>query len=307
MSNSKPKPIAGVLPILHTPFLDDGRIDDQTFRREIDFAYEQGADGVCTAMVSEILRLSVDERLHLNDLLVQANAGRGFAIASVGAESTRQAVAFAKAADSQGVDAVMAIPPVTTALPERALESYFGAICESVDVPLIIQDASGYVGQAMSIDFQASMMHRFGADKILFKPEASPIGPSLSALRDATDGQARIFEGSGGILLIDSYRRGIAGTMPGTDVLDANVAVWRALETGDDEKAYRCYFPVCALIAIQMQAGLDGFLAIEKYILKKKGVFPNDLRREPYTWSLDPETAQEIDRLLLQIEKALAA
>jgi 4-hydroxy-tetrahydrodipicolinate synthase len=150
-----------------------------------------------------------------------------------------------------------------------------------------------------------TLLERYGPERIVFKPEAAPIGPNLSALRDATEGRARIFEGSGGILLVDSYRRGIAGTMPGMEVVDGIVALWRALERGDDHTAYRVYFPIAALIALQMQAGLDGFLAIEKHLLVRRGIFANALRRRPYTWELDAETAAEVERLYDEMRKAL--
>ena len=94
---------------------------------------------------------------------------------------------------------------------------------------LLEAGASGYVGKSISLDVQVELLRRYGNDKILFKPEASPIGPLLSQLRDRTQGQARVYEGSGGILLIDSFRRGIAGTMPGMEFLDAIVPLWRAL------------------------------------------------------------------------------
>ena len=72
--------------------------------------------------------------------------------------------------------------------------------------------------------------------------------PNLSALRDATAGEARIYEGSGGVCLVDSYRRGIAGTMPGMEFLRGIVALWKALKRGDDTAIYRLYFPICALV-----------------------------------------------------------
>ena len=116
-----------------------------------------------------------------------------------------------------------------------------------------------------------------------------------------------MFDGSGGILLIDAFRRGVMGTMPGIDLLDGIAALWHALKNGDDETAYRIYFPICALVALQLQAGLDGFLAIEKYILVKRGLFTTDRRREPNAWSLDPETQSEIDRLLVRMADTLSA
>jgi dihydrodipicolinate synthase/N-acetylneuraminate lyase len=298
--------LQGVLPIVHTPFLDDDSIDSASLRREIDFAFATGVDGLGTGMVSEILRLTTDERIALTQQIVELAAGRGPVFAAVGAESIQQALVYAKAAEAAGCDGIMAVPPITTRLPEAALLDYFRALAEGVNLTLIVQDASGYVGQAIPLSVYVTLLERYGAEKIVFKPEAAPIGPNLSALRDATSGKARIFEGSGGILLVDSYRRGIAGTMPGMEMLAGIVAVWRALERGDDDAAYRLYFPICAIVALQLQAGLDGFLAIEKYLLAKMGLFTSTRRRRPYSWELDAETAAEIDRLMERLDQELA-
>jgi 4-hydroxy-tetrahydrodipicolinate synthase len=301
-----PRRLHGVLPIVHTPFTDDDEIDVATLRREIDWAYAQGADGLGTGMVSELLRLTCDERIALTHDIAAMSAGRGAVFAGVGAESTKQALAYARAAEKAGCDAVMAVAPVTTGLPEDQLVDYFRRIADAIALPVIVQDASGYVGKAIPLRVYVQLLERYGEEKILFKPEASPIGPNLSALRDATAGRARIFEGSGGILLVDSFRRGIAGTMPGMELLDGIVAVWRALERGDDETAYRIYYPICAIVALQLQAGLDGFLAIEKDLLVKRGLFGSDRRRKPYAWDLDCETAAEVDRLFARLQHALS-
>lgn len=301
------KAIQGVLPILHTPFTADDRIDRDSFQRQIEWAFSVGADGVCLAMVSELLRLTADERTELTHAMVEMVDRQGVVVASVGAESTKAAVEFARHAESVGCDAIMAIPPINTSLPSEAIFDYFRALADEVSLPLIIQDASGYVGQPIPLELMADMLDAYGPEKILFKPEAAPIGPNLSALRDRTDRQARVFEGSGGILLVDSYRRGIVGTMPGVDLLDGIVALWNALESGDDQTIYRLYFPICAIVALQMQAGLDGFLAIEKYILHRRGLFASAHRRKPYTWSLDDETRAEVDRLLDHLDQALSS
>ena len=60
---------------------------------------------------------------------------------------------------------------------------------------------------------------------------------------------------------------------------------------------------ICALVSLQLQAGLDGFLAIEKYVLKRRGLFVTDRRREPFGWSLDEETREEVDRLLAILDR----
>jgi dihydrodipicolinate synthase/N-acetylneuraminate lyase len=299
--------LAGVLPIVHVPFDARDQIDAADLRREIDWIFSVGADGLGTGMVSEVTRLSADERPRLTEMLVEYTAGRGSVFVSVGAETATVAQTQARGAERAGCDAVMAVPPMTTRLSADAVVDYFRGIAESVSLPLIVQDASGYVGQPIPHAACVDLLDRYGPDKILFKPEASPLGPNLSKLRDATAGRARIFEGSGGILLVDSYRRGIVGTMPGVDLLDGVVALWRALEAGDDEAVYRISLPLSAIVALQMQAGLDGFLAIEKYLLVKRGLFASARRREPHGWSLDDETAREVDRLFDLLAEAIAA
>lgn len=300
-----PNRLHGVLPIVHTPFTDADEIDVATLRREIDWAYAQGAHGLGTGMVSELLRLTYDERIELTQQIAEISAGRGAVFAGVGAESTKQAVIYAKAAEKAGCDAVMAVPPVMTSCTIGHIVDYYRAIADAISLTVIVQDASGYVGKAIPIDVYVKLLDRYGPEKIVFKPEASPIGPNLSALRDATRGKARIFEGSGGILLVDSYRRGIAGTMPGMELLDGIVALWKALERGDEQTVYRVYYPICAIVALQLQAGLDGFLAIEKDLLVKRGLFPNARRRTPNAWELDAETAAEVDRLFARLQSAL--
>jgi len=288
----------GVLPVLHTPFNDDGSIDSPTLKREIDWAFQTGADGVVIAMVSEILRLGYHGRKELATLVCEAVQGRGFTVISVGAESIREAQEFANHAEGLGVSAVMAIPPVATALSGAKTIEYFATIARGISIPLVVQDASSYVGAAIDLSVYLQLLEDFGADRIFFKPEASPLGPNLSKLRDASNGKARIFEGSGGINLVDCYRRGIVGTMPGTDLLDGIVALWRALQAGDEDRIYHLSLPICAITALQLQAGLDGFIAIEKYLLRKRGLFVNTRQVQPCGWQLDAETAAEVDRLL---------
>lgn len=302
-----PQRLHGVLPIVQTPFTSDDQIDWPVLRRSIDWAYELGANGVGTGMVSETYRLTLSERLAFAERLAEYSGGRGAAFVSVSAESAKQAVELAVAAERAGCDAVMAVPPMNTRLSTAALEHYFRAIADSISIPLIVQDASGYTGQPVSQELCVRLLDAYGPERLLFKPEASPIGPILSSLREATGGRARIFEGSGGILLIDSYRRGICGTMPGMDLLDGVIALWKALERGDDAQAYRTWFPICGLVTLQLQAGLDGFLAIEKHLLVRRGLFPSARRRAPYAWDADAETLAEVERLFQQLQQVLNA
>lgn len=287
--------LAGVLPVFQTPFRDDESIDADTLQAEIEWLYDCGADGVVMGMVSEVLRLDSNERKQLVEMACRFGGNRGAVVVSAGAESSKSAEGFAKHAASSGASALMVIPPVSVGVGEDELVRYYQRILCAADLPVIVQDASGYVGRPMSIAMQARLLREFGPDRVLFKPEASPIGPRLSALRAATDGKAEIFEGTGGIALVDSFRRGIVGTMPGADLIKGIVALWKALESKDEARTYRLSLPISSLVAIQNS--LDAFLAIEKYLLVKQGVFKNAIVRGPIGYTLDEETRREVDRL----------
>jgi len=306
MTSSANNPLLrGVLPVLQTPFTEQHQIDFDVLSKEIDWALSVGADGVVIAMVSELLRLSEQERRELTAFVCQKTADRGTTVISVGAESTPIAVEFAKHAEASGATAIMAIPPVATRLDSTSTREYFAAIAQSVSIPLVVQDASGYVGAAIDPTVYVRLLEEFGSDRIYFKPEASPLGPNLSRIREVTRGTAKIFEGSGGINLVDCYRRGILGTMPGTDLLDGIVALWQALEANNEERIYQLAMPISAIVALQLSAGLDGFLAIEKYLLQRRGLFKNTIQRQPVAWTLDSETAAEVDRLYSRLQAVL--
>ena len=301
------KKIEGILPVLNIPFRDNDQIDLDSLSTEIDWVYQNRCNGICLAMVSELLRLTTDERVELTYKLAELNNNRGAVIISVGAESTDQALFYARHTEKAGCDAIMAMPPLTSSLPDWALDNYFCTLADEINLPLIVQDASGFIGNPISLTLLTVLLHKYGQDKILFKPEASPLGPNLSNLRDATEGHAKIFDGSAGISLVDNYRRGLTGTMPSCDILDAISALWQALEQCEDELIYALYFPICAIVLLQAQVGLDGFIATEKYILHKRGIIASARRRRPYIWKIDDETKSEVDRLLARLERAMQA
>ncbi|MBQ16889.1 MAG: dihydrodipicolinate synthase family protein [Planctomycetaceae bacterium] len=297
------QPVRGVQIVFQLPLHDDETVDFDTLGVEIDHVFEAGADGLVMAMVTEVLRLSDSERHEVARFSCQAAAGRGPVVVSVGAESSRLACGFAEQAQRDGAAAVMAIPPVSIGVDESQLRQYYERILQATSLPVIVQDASGYVGRPMSIALQAGLMERWGEDRVLFKPEANPIGPRLTALREATGGRARVFEGSGGIALLDSFRRGVVGTMPGADLVEPLVALWQSLEAGDWDRAVAISEPLTSLV--MLQESLDSFLAVEKHILVRKGIFGNEIIRGPVGFVLDDETRAEVDRRYDRLMKVI--
>ena len=287
--------INGVVPVLSTPLDSNSKLDAATLQREIEWVGQQGVQSVATGMVSEILKMDLQERQQLTELVCQfAQEFKMNSIVSCGQETPELTIDLVIHAQKMGAAAVMINPPIASKLSDIEIFDYFAAVFEKTAIPIVVQDASGYVGYSINVSVLAKLFSKY-SERIYFKPEAIPIGQRLSALRDATGGKARIFEGTGGAHLVDSFTRGVIGTMPGVDLSWAMVKLWDSLTIGDWKKINLINGAIANMV--NLMPILDAYIAIEKHLLKKQGVFINTFKKEPINFTFDSETQAEADRL----------
>jgi 2-keto-3-deoxy-L-arabinonate dehydratase len=290
--------IKGVLPVVQMPYHDDYSIDETTLKGEVDWLLGMGVHGLTMAMVSETVRLTDAERDWVAWLLVEYADGKVPVIVSVGDESTFQALHHARAASKAGASALMAIPPTLVKADGKSLYEYYQALVEATSLPVIVQDASGYLGNSIPLTTLVRLYETY-PQHIMFKPEAQPMGPNLSLLRNAVGEKATIFEGTGGVQLLSNYRRGIQGTIPGADLAWAVLAIWQALEVKDEQRASTLQFPLTAILS--QLSTLDSYLAVEKMLLVKQGIFKNTRIRGPGKYTLDQPFSKEITHYFNQL------
>ena len=295
--------LTGVFNVLQTPLTESDEIDEVVFAREIEWLLECGIDGAVLAMVSEVLRFSAEDRRKQWQLVLKLIDGRIPVVASVGAESTYIATSLAKWAEIDGAAAVMATPPSAFATLSNEIKDYYVAIIESVKIPVIVQDASNYLGQPLDISLYVDLIDKYGAERVQFKPEAKPVKERLEMLRDASNGRALVFEGQGGVDLLDTYPIGIVGTMPGAEVPWALVALFKALKEDNWDRARSIHTPLAKLISYQTT--LDAYVAVEKYLLVKQGIFTSARQRGPVGFILTNEMKLEIDVAFDQLKAAV--
>ena len=295
--------LSGVFNVLQTPLTETDEIDEPVFAREIEWLLKCGIDGAVLAMVSEVLRFSAEDRRKQWQLVLKLINGRIPVIASVGAESTYIATSLAKWAEIDGAAAVMATPPSAFATLSNEIRDYYVAIIESVKIPVIVQDASNYLGQPLDISLYVDLIDKYGADRVQFKPEAKPVKERLELLRDASGGRALVFEGQGGVDLLDTFPIGIVGTMPGAEVPWALVALFKALKEDNWDRARSIHAPLAKLISYQKT--LDAYVAVEKYLLVKQGIFTSTRQRGPVGFILTDEMKVEIDIAFDQLRAAV--
>ena len=297
------KQLAGVFNVISTPLDNSDEIDQKILKQEIDWLIKCGSNGAVLAMVSEVLRFSASERRKQWQLSLEYLSGRIPLVVSVGAESAAIAVGLAKDAQKDGATAVMATPPSAFVASADEVKNYYQRIIEAVDITVIVQDASNYLGAPIELETYVELIDKYGEERVQFKPEAKPVKERLEQLNKISNNRARVFEGQGGIDLLDTHPLGVKGTMPGAEVPWAIVGLWKALENKDLSTAQAIHTPLAKLISYQTT--LDAYVAVEKYLLVKQGVFINTNQRGPVGFKLDQETKNKIDLAYNELAAAI--
>jgi Dihydrodipicolinate synthetase family len=138
---STPNLPRGIVPLLETPFLENGSIDYNSLHKLVEHSITGGANGLTAPLVaSEVQALSILEREQLVKAVAGAIRGRVPFIVGASADDAETCRSFAKLAEK--VDAAAYLVAVPNALYGRTEEllSFFRSIVVASSAPVIIQD-----------------------------------------------------------------------------------------------------------------------------------------------------------------------
>lgn len=288
------KTFQGVYPILATPFSEDGRIDVASQLRLVDHLLGQGAHGLgAFGNAGEGYALLPEERRELLDAIVKHVDGRVPVIVGVGATGTEVAVAACRQAESQGAAGLMVLPPYYLRPDGDGLRRFFQAVSDAVSIPIMVQDAPMLSQVPMPPALLARMAKEIEHVRYA-KVEAPPTAPKVTKTLEAAGDALIAFGGLNGQFLIEEVQRGARGTMPASDMTELYVAMWDALEAGDEAEAWAVFRRAIPLMRFELQPGL-GVSAI-KHNLVERGVIASATVREP-TKTLDADGLRELATL----------
>ena len=119
----------GVFPAFYACYDERGNVSPERAARLTEHLISKGVQGLYVCGSSgECIYQDVEERKETLRAVVEAAAGRVTIIAHVAANSTRDSILLAEHAQSLGVDAIAAIPPIYFKLPEYSIADYWNAI-----------------------------------------------------------------------------------------------------------------------------------------------------------------------------------
>jgi 4-hydroxy-tetrahydrodipicolinate synthase len=301
-----PAKITGIVPPLTTPFDQDGEIDEKAFRRQVRFLLDKGVHGVCVGgSTGEGHTLTRDEFRRLIEVCAEELNGRVPLVAGINANSTREAIARARAIESINVAALQITPVHYLFKPDDdATVGHFKTLSESVKQPIIIYNVVpwNYLSPALLVRIMKEQAGVIGV-----KQSAGDLKLMADLLLEIPDGKVVLTAVDA--LLYPSFALGAHGTIAANPAAAPGpcVALWNAVQRGDHVTALEIHK---RLLRFWNTIVGDNLPACVKHALTLQGS-PSGLPRQPMPapTSRQKEEIAAALRPLLEMEdrKRLAA
>ncbi len=137
----------GALTAMVTPFDEEGRVDEEGLRKNVEFQIRSGIHGlVPVGTTGECSTLSYDEHIRVVEIVVEAAGGRVPVLAGTGSNSTWEAIMLTKRAKEAGADGALVVVPYYNRPSQAGLYAHFRKIAEEVDIPIVIYNIPSRTG-----------------------------------------------------------------------------------------------------------------------------------------------------------------
>lgn len=143
---------SGIIPAFYACYDENGNINGEAIEAFAEHLINKGVKGVYVGGSSgECIYQSVAERKLVLERVMRVARGRITVIAHVAANNTKDSCELAAHAESLGVDAIAAIPPIYFHLPDYAIIDYWNSISEAApNTDFIIYNIPQLAGVALS-------------------------------------------------------------------------------------------------------------------------------------------------------------
>ena len=148
----------GVFPYLVSPLDASGHIRGDVLGRLCDDLINCGVHGLTPlGSTGEFAYLNNAQRMAVVQATIEAARGRVPVVAGVASTSTSDAVAQAKACQRLGADGILAVLEAYFPLSDAQIESYFRAIADAVELPVVIYTNPQFQRSDLTLDVIARL------------------------------------------------------------------------------------------------------------------------------------------------------
>ena len=122
----------GIIPAFYARYDGQGEISSEGIRALVQYFIDKGVQGLyVNGSSGECIYQSVADRKFILEEVMAVAKGKLTIIAHVACNNTKDSVELARHAESLGVDAIAAIPPIYFRLPEYSIAAYWNDISEA--------------------------------------------------------------------------------------------------------------------------------------------------------------------------------
>lgn len=297
--------LQGIVPVLPTPFLQDGAVDYESLDRVVRFCARKGLCAACTpAYASEFYKLTLDERFGIVEAAVRAARGEVRIIAQSNHFSADLAAEIALKNEELGADIVSVAIPRMFDISESDVFGFLASVLEATSLPVLVQDfnpGGPTIGASLARRVNEAYPHfRY------LKLEQPLMAPTVVEILDETRGAVQVLEGWGGLYLLEGVEAGICGAMPALGVADVLQETYELAVAGRMNAASDRFEGILPYLVFSLQ-NMELLLRMEKRLLVRRGLLASDKVRDT-TLSPDPKTEAFanflVDRVMRVVEPA---
>ena len=293
----------GIFPAFYACYAPDGSISPERVKAFAEYLIGKGVKGFYVGGSSgECIYHSVEERKLVLESVMEAAKGKVTVIAHVACNNTKDSMALAAHAESLGVDAIAAIPPIYFKLPPHAIAKYWNDISSAApNTDFIIYNIPQLAGVSLSSQLLREMLKN---------PRVIGVKNSSMPIQDIEmwrDEGAIVFNGPDEQLL-SGLCAGAIGGIGGTYAVmpELYLAIYRLFREGEIAKAREIQDECCHII-YRLCSGKSNMYATIKETLRLRGAPDIGGVREPL-FNLIPEDevickecAEKIDALVAKL------
>ena len=288
--------LQGVLPILPTPFTDDGVVDEVSLRRLIDFEREVGVHGVSIlGFMGEAHRLSNAERKQVVTTVVDQADGSFPTWVGILAFGAAGAIEQAREAQELGAQGVFVAP--IGVQNDQVIFDYYASVAGALDIPVAIHDFPESFRTMLSPELIARMADEIAGVSYI-KLEDYPVLVKMSRIQRLAPDSIGIFGGLGGVYFLEELQRWSRGIMTGFAFPEVLVGIYEAFRVGDSGRAAALFDRYVPLIRYEFQPKIG--LAYRKFIYHTRGIIDSTFIRPPGL-QIDDYTCAELMAIIERV------
>jgi 4-hydroxy-tetrahydrodipicolinate synthase len=184
----------GVFPYLVSPLDPSGEVRTGVLGRLCDDLIRAGVHGLTPlGSTGEFAYLNQAQRAAVVQTTIEAAAGRVPVVAGVASTSTAEAVAQARDYQKRGADGILAIMEAYFPVGDAQIESYFRAIADAVDIPVVIYTNPQFQRSDLTLDVIARLA---GHPRIGYIKDASTNTGRLLSIMNRCGDSIKVFSAS---------------------------------------------------------------------------------------------------------------